>query len=98
MQREIAAKLKVDYVDVIVGLDLFIRNGKLECRSEFRVSSDKSFHGLKALLKNDPIRGREMAQLIIKNSYRTLMTRGMKGCFIFSTDKETRKLLNKIVS
>ena len=90
--------LEVDYVGVIIGPDLVIRNGQWECRSEFRASSDKSVHGLKSLLKNDPIRGREMAQLIIKNTYRTLMTRGMKGCFVFSTDMETREWLNKLVS
>ncbi|WP_366548392.1 DNA/RNA helicase domain-containing protein, partial [Pseudomonas amygdali] len=27
--------------------------------------------------------------LIIKNTYRTLMTRGMKGCFLYCTDPET---------
>jgi uncharacterized protein len=28
-----------------------------------------------------------MADLIIKNTYRTLMTRGMKGCYVYFTDK-----------
>ena len=90
--------LEVDYVGVIIGPDLVIRNGQWECRSEFRASSDKSVHGLKSILKNDPIRGREMAQLIIKNTYRTLMTRGMKGCFVYSADKETRDWLNDLVN
>lgn len=31
-----------------------------------------------------------MAKLIIKSTYRTLMTRGMKACIDFSTEKETR--------
>jgi len=26
---------------------------------------------------------------IIRNTYRTLMTRGMKGCYIYCTDPET---------
>jgi DUF2075 family protein len=30
-----------------------------------------------------------MAELIIKNTYRTLMTRGMKGCYVWSSDEET---------
>ena len=29
-----------------------------------------------------------MADRIIKNTYKTLMTRGMKGCYIYCTDKE----------
>jgi len=82
--------LEVDYVGVIMGDDLVIREGRWVCRPEKRASSDKSIHGLKALLKRDPQRGQEMAELIIKNTYRTLMTRGMKGCLVFSTDKETR--------
>jgi DUF2075 family protein len=82
--------LEVDYVGVIMGDDLVIRDGHWVCRPEKRASSDKSIHGLKALLKRDSQRGQEMAELIIKNTYRTLMTRGMKGCLVFSTDKETR--------
>jgi len=82
--------LEVDYVGVIMGDDLVIRDGHWVCRPEKRASSDKSIHGLKALLKRDPQRGQEMAELIIKNTYRTLMTRGMKGCLVFSTDRETR--------
>ncbi|MGJ7611954.1 MULTISPECIES: DNA/RNA helicase domain-containing protein [unclassified Variovorax] len=26
---------------------------------------------------------------IIKNTYRTLMTRGMKGCYVYCSDEET---------
>ena len=29
--------------------------------------------------------------MIIKNTYRTLMTRGMKGCYIYSVDPETQR-------
>ena len=33
----------------------------------------------------------ELMDAIIKNTYRTLMTRGMKGCYIYCTDQETRE-------
>ncbi len=85
--------LEVDYVGVIMGDDLVIRNGQWVCQPEKRASSDKSIHGLKQLLKNDNAKGKEMAELIIKNTYRTLMTRGMKGCLVFSSDLETREWL-----
>jgi hypothetical protein len=39
-----------------------------------------------------------MAELIIKNTYRTLMTRGMKGCLVCSSDPETREWLKKIIN
>ena len=29
--------------------------------------------------------------MIIKNTYRTLMTRGMKGCYVYSVDQETQQ-------
>jgi DUF2075 family protein len=85
--------LEVDYIGVIMGPDLVIRNGKWVCQPEKRASSDKSIHGLKSLLKTDPERGQQMAELIIKNTYRTLMTRGMKGCYIWSNDEETLEWL-----
>ncbi len=90
--------LEVDYVGVIMGDDLVIRNGNWVCRPEFRASSDKSIHGLKSLIKRDPEKGKEMANLIIKNTYRTLMTRGMKGCFLYSTDEETLEWITKEVN
>jgi DUF2075 family protein len=90
--------LEVDYVGVIMGDDLVIRNGQWVCQPEKRASSDKSIHGIKQLLKNDNAKGKEMAELIIKNTYRTLMTRGMKGCLVFSSDLETREWLKKIIN
>jgi SOS-response transcriptional repressor LexA len=45
--------------------------------------------GYKGLLKKNPIAAREKADRIIKNTYRTLMTRGQRGCIFHSTDPET---------
>jgi DUF2075 family protein len=81
--------LEVDYIGVIMGPDLVIRNGQWICQPTARASSDKSIHGLKGLLKTNPERGHQMAELLIKNTYRTLMTRGMKGCYVWSSDEET---------
>jgi DUF2075 family protein len=72
-----------------MGPDLVIRNGQWICQPQARASSDKSIHGLKSLIKTNPERGQQMAELIIKNTYRTLMTRGMKGCYVWSSDEET---------
>ncbi len=81
--------LEVDYIGVIMGPDLVIRNGQWVIQPKARASSDKSIHGLKSLLKTNPEKGHQMAELIIKNTYRTLMTRGMKGCYVWSSDEET---------
>jgi DUF2075 family protein len=53
-------------------------------------TSHKSVFGWKKLMKEEPLRAAAELDLIIKNTYRTLMTRGMKGCYIFSDDEETR--------
>lgn len=81
--------LEVDYVGVIVGDDLVVRDGKVITRPEKRARSDKSIHGLKTLAKENPSVAESVADSIIKNTYRTLMTRGMKGCYIYCTDRET---------
>ena len=87
--------LEVDYVGVIIGPDMVIRDGKWVCKAKYRAGSDKSVHGLKTLLKSNPHQGQYMETLIIKNTYRTLMTRGMKGCLVYSTDAETREWLKR---
>ena len=42
-------------------------------------------------MKEKPIETKEMIDLVIKNTYRTLMTRGMKGCYVYFVDEETRE-------
>lgn len=82
--------LEIDYVGVIIGPDMVIRDGKVVTDPSKRASSDKSVFGWKKLMKEEPYRAATELDLIIKNTYRTLMTRGMKGCYIFSEDEETR--------
>ena len=40
-------------------------------------------------MKSDPKGTAQTLDAIIKNTYRTLMSRGMKGCYIYCTDPET---------
>ena len=83
--------LEVDYIGVIVGKDLIVRNNQVITVPEARASTDKSIHGWKSLFKQDPETTKKRLDLIIKNTYRTLMTRGMKGCYVYFEDKETEK-------
>lgn len=83
--------LEVDYVGVIVGPDLVVRDGKIVTNPDERARTDKSLGGYYKLLKTDPERTKQKADAIIKNTYRTLMTRGMKGCYVYFTDKETEE-------
>mgnify|MGYP001313368382 CR=1 FL=1 len=81
--------LELDYIGVIVGPDLVVRNGTARTHPEKRARTDKSLNGYRKDLKADPEVARRKAAGIIKNTYRTLMTRGQKGCYIYCTDPET---------
>lgn len=78
--------LELDHVGVIIGPDLVYRDGQIVTDASRRASSDQSVKGLKQLRKSDPGRAQALADAIIKNTYRTLMTRGMKGCYVYCTD------------
>jgi DUF2075 family protein len=82
--------LELDYVGVIVGPDLLVRDGRLVTVPENRSRQDRSIRGYKRLLQVDPVATRSRLDRIIRNTYRTLMTRGMKGCYVFCVDDETR--------
>lgn len=79
--------LEVDYIGVVVGDDLDIEGDTLWTRPEKRSKNDQSIRGYKKLLKEDD-NAIDTIDKIIKNTYRTLMTRGMKGCFVYFTNPE----------
>lgn len=83
--------LELDYIGVIIGKDLIVRNNKIITNPEERAKTDASLRGYKKLLKEDSELAKRKADLIIKNTYRTLMTRGMKGCYLYFVDKETEE-------
>lgn len=85
--------LELDYVGVIIGPDLVCRDGAIVTDVSKRARSDKSVKGLKKMLKEDPEAARALADSIIKNTYRTLMTRGLKGCYVYCTDAELAAFL-----
>ena len=78
--------LELDYVGVIIGPDLAYRDGHIVTDATKRASSDQSVKGLKSMLKAEPAASLAMADVIVKNTYRTLLTRGMKGCYVYCTD------------
>jgi len=81
--------LELDYIGVIIGDDFIIRDGKVKTNPDARAKTDQSIRGYKKRKKEkDPQIDKEL-DLIIKNTYRTLMTRGSKGCYIYCTDEET---------
>lgn len=83
--------LEVDYIGVIIGPDLVIRNGRVVTAPEMRDKQDRSIRGYKTRMKSEPEETSKLVDLIIKNTYRTLMTRGMKGCYLYCTDEQTAR-------
>jgi hypothetical protein len=90
--------LEVDYIGVIIGEDFIVRNGQVITDVSKRASSDKSVHGYKKQLLENPAETRAMLDLVIKNTYRTLMTRGMKGCYVYFVDEETGEYFKSILN
>lgn len=89
--------LELDYIGVIIGPDLLYRNGKLISAPDNRARTDQSLKGYKKLLKSNPEHAKEKTDRIIRNTYKTLMTRGQRGCYIFCTDKATNDYFKELV-
>ncbi|MEM9291672.1 MAG: DNA/RNA helicase domain-containing protein [Acidobacteriota bacterium] len=85
--------LELDYVGVIIGPDLVVRDDQVVTNPLARSSMDSSIRGYKTARKADAEAADHRAEMIIKNTYRTLMTRGQKGCYVYCTDDETAKYL-----
>ncbi len=76
-----AQGLEFDYIGVLVGKDLYydIDNGMVKTNAS-RISKDDKSSGIRTA-------NADIAERLIKNTYKTLMTRGQKGCFIYCEDK-----------
>ena len=72
-------------------------NGKVITDYTKRARTDNSLKGIKTLTKKDKEKADQVADEIIKNTYRTLMTRGMKGCYVYCTDTALAEYLKKLL-
>ena len=89
--------LEVDYIGVIIGRDLTAIDGVLQTDPSARAKTDKSLAGYKKELKEDPVSAEIKADEIIRNTYRTLMSRGMKGCYVYFVDPATAEHFKKLL-
>jgi DUF2075 family protein len=89
--------LEVDYIGVIIGRDLVAIDGVLKTDPSARAKTDKSLAGYKKELKEDPISAEIKADEIIRNTYRTLLSRGMKGCYVYFVDPATAEHFKKLL-
>lgn len=73
--------LEFDYVGVIIGRDLVFEDGRVQTDFTKRARTDSSLKGIRQ--SHDY----ELADRIIRNTYRTLLSRGQKGCYVYCEDK-----------
>ena len=90
--------LEVDYIGVIIGADLIFDGSRLVTDPSKRARTDQSLKGYKKDLAASPIAAEAKADELIRNTYRTLMSRGMKGCYIYAVDKNTREHFQELIS
>ena len=85
--------LEFSYVGVIIGDDLRYENGQVITDFTKRAKTDKSLNGLIGKVKKGDRQAEKDVDIIIRNTYRTLMSRGMKGCFVYCTNKELAQFI-----
>lgn len=83
--------LELDYVGVIVGNDIRYKDRKVITDIKERSRNDQSVKGFSTLFKTQKEQSIQDADEIIKNTYRTLMTRGLKGCYVYFCDSALAK-------
>nr|WP_315032541.1 DNA/RNA helicase domain-containing protein [uncultured Chryseobacterium sp.] len=75
-----AQGFEFDYIGVIVGEDLKYNEETDTLKGDITATQDPTLR-----------RGKENFEEYVKNIYRVLMSRGMKGCYVYFTNKETEK-------
>jgi DUF2075 family protein len=81
-----AQGFEYDYSGVIIGPDLLYRDGRLV--------TDRSASKDPALKRQTTD---EEADRLIRNTYKVLLTRGLRGTLLYSTDSETQRFLTSLV-
>ena len=91
--------LEFDWLGVLIGPDLLYRDGKVIGDPAKRAKTDKALSGWKkqlAAAKGDAAQEAAVlarVQGIIKSTYKVLLSRGRRGCFVWCADGELREYL-----
>ncbi len=84
--------LELDYTGVIIGKDLVYKYGRVQTDYTKRAKTDQSLKGIKSTKDYD------LADRIIRNTYRVLLSRGQKGCYIYCEDRALREYISERTS
>jgi len=83
--------LEFDYVGIIIGKDLIYKDDRVQTDYTKRSCNDRSLWGIKSS------KNYALADAIIKNTYKTLLSRGQKGCYVFCEDKALSNYLKSLL-
>ena len=83
--------MEFEYIGVIIGNDLQFRNEKIVTNQSAISESDNTSNIRKC-------KDKKQADSLIRNTYRVLLSRGMKGCYIYCEDKALGKYLKGILN
>ena len=78
--------LEFDYCGIIIGKDLRYENGHVITDQTKEAESDHS-SGIRSC------KNAKLADELIRNTYKTLLSRGQKGCFIYCEDENLEKYI-----
>lgn len=90
--------LEFDYVGVIIGNDLRYEDNKIKTDVTERAKTDQSIKGINKIAQEDANKAKKIADELIKNTYKTLMTRGQKGCYVYCVDKDLAQYLRNRIN
>ena len=82
--------MEFNYIGVIIGKDLVYRDGVV-CTNRTAVSKDDGSSGIRKC------RNEKLADRLIRNTYKVLLTRGLKGCFVFCEDTALRDYIRSCI-
>lgn len=82
--------LEFDYCGIIIGQDLRYERGVVITDPSKEAKSDKS-SGIRSC--KDPV----FADKLIRNTYKTLLSRGQKGCYVYCEDKALRDYMKRLL-
>ena len=87
-----AQGLEFDYVGVLIGKDLtYDKVSGRVLTNKNAISRDDNSSGIRGANDDD-------ARRLILNTYKTLLTRGQKGCFVYCEDDALREYFKKMVA
>ena len=82
--------LEFDYCGIIIGQDLRYEDGKVITDPSKEAMSDKS-SGIRSC------KDKVLADKLIRNTYKTLMSRGQKGCYLYCEDKALLEYISRML-